>query len=285
MSPSRVASVAAVAAVTLAACGRAPPPTAIQKEPERVVAPPEPPEVVVETPRAPAALAAQGDLLPRIPDECEPNEVRWCGSRLPAAWPNPHRPLVMRCVKTSAGNYVFSREDCATPLVLAFDGDAVAFSAPAGEFAIGPAARTEWVTARTPWLALDRDGSGCVEDERELFGPGADPSGRARSGFDVLAALDDDGDGWIDARDPAFARLVVWADRDQDRRCSAAEVTPLAALGVTALAVRAAPRPAHELAGSYEGETAPVSAVTGDGAPRRARLVDVYLAPLGRRDR
>lgn len=245
-----------------------------------MVARPEPPEVVVETPRAPATLAAQDDLLPRLRDECEPHEVRSCGQ---GPWPNPSRPLVMRCVKTMAGNYVFSREDCSTPLVLAFDGDAVAFTAPAGDFAIGPAARTEWVTARTPWLALDKDGSGCVEDERELFGPGADPTGSARSGFDALAALDDDGDGWIDARDAAFARLVVWADRDQDRRCSTGEVTPLAALGVTALAVRASPRPARELAGSYEGETASVVAVTADGAPRRARLVDVYLAPLPRR--
>ena len=197
--------------------------------------------------------------------------------------PNPSQPLTMRCARAPAGNFVFDRSSCNTPLVVAFDGDRVSFGAPAGTFAIGSSARTEWPSSRTPWLAHDRDGSGCVEDERELLGPAADPTGRARSGFDALALLDDDGDGRIDRRDVAFARLALWFDRDQDRRCIPEEMVPVERAGIVAIELAAAPARPPERAGSFEGETAIVTARGPDGAARRARVVDVYLAPLGER--
>ena len=69
----------------------------------------------------------------------------------------------------------------------------------------------DWVGAETPWLALDRNGNGLIDDGRELFGSMTElPDGRrAPNGFAALAALDDDGDGRITARDAAFARLLV----------------------------------------------------------------------------
>jgi hypothetical protein len=54
------------------------------------------------------------------------------------------------------------------------------------------------------YLAFDRNGNKRIDDGRELFGPA---SGH---GFRELAALDDDGNGWIDENDAAFAKLRVW---------------------------------------------------------------------------
>ncbi|HEY9194316.1 MAG TPA: hypothetical protein VIO81_15710 [Methyloversatilis sp.] len=53
-------------------------------------------------------------------------------------------------------------------------------------------------------LAFDRNDNGRIDDGRELFGP---TTGR---GFDELAALDADGNGWLDEADPAFAHLRLW---------------------------------------------------------------------------
>ena len=123
------------------------------------------------------------------------------------------------------------------------------------------------MSARTPWLALDRDGSGCIEQQSELFR------------FDELAALDDNRDGRIDAEDGAYERLVLWSDRDGDRRCVASELTTLRDAGVVALDVDFAPKPPHAF-GSHEGEVATMVYRADGGAPRRGRIVDVYLAPM-----
>lgn len=54
------------------------------------------------------------------------------------------------------------------------------------------------------FLVFDRNGNGCVDDGRELFGPSTG------DGFGELAALDADGNGWIDENDPAWSQLYVW---------------------------------------------------------------------------
>ena len=54
------------------------------------------------------------------------------------------------------------------------------------------------------FLALDRNRNGRFDDGSELFGA------RTGDGFAELAALDDDGDGWIDEDDAAFDQLSVW---------------------------------------------------------------------------
>ncbi|MDX5363504.1 MAG: hypothetical protein LPJ91_05055 [Pseudazoarcus pumilus] len=53
-------------------------------------------------------------------------------------------------------------------------------------------------------LAFDRNGNGRIDDGRELFGP------TSGNGFAELAALDSDGNGWIDEADPAFRQLRLW---------------------------------------------------------------------------
>lgn len=54
------------------------------------------------------------------------------------------------------------------------------------------------------FLAIDRNDNGRIDDGRELFGP------TTGNGFAELAALDADGNNWIDEADPAYAQLRLW---------------------------------------------------------------------------
>ncbi len=102
-----------------------------------------------------------------------------------------------------------------TPLVISFDDQPVAYTTGARfAFAAGEPVATDWPTAATPWLALDRDGNGRIDSGEELFGDHTVlPDGhRARDGFEALAALDANHDGRIDAADPAFGSLLLWGD-------------------------------------------------------------------------
>lgn len=145
------------------------------------------------------------------------------------------------------GQWTLDRSACpdsggstGTPLVLSFDRAPVAFTHPAGSFDVvgnGASVDTDWVAATTPWLAIDLDGNGTIDDGAELFGSMTKlPSGqRAEHGFEALAALDADGDGRITKRDPAFASLLTWRDHNQDRRADAGELSTLESEGVLAI--------------------------------------------------
>lgn len=216
---------------------------------------------VLSRDRRGAVVRLRESEFPPAVSECEPGEIGGCSS--PVERHARYGPFV-HCRRAPDGSWRWARAECNTPLVVAFDEGPVELTHPPGSFAIGLSERTEWVSAKTPWLALDRDGSGCIESHAELF-----------AGFSALAALDDDGDGRLDARDAAFASLVLWSDRDQDRRCTPDEIEPIASRGIAALDLTYV-TPPHSGLGSYEGERAPV--LTSSGG--RGRLVDVYLAPL-----
>jgi hypothetical protein len=171
---------------------------------------------------------------------------------------------------------------CNTPLVLAFDGQPVDFTRPAGAFdLVGQrlSVDTDWVGASTPWLAMDLDGNGRIDDGRELFGSMTElPDGtRAHNGFDALASLDVDGDGRITAKDPAFARLLLWRDADQDRRSEPGELESAAVAGLIAVELdyRDVPRCTN---GSCEVERARFVFRDAEGRERSGDVVDVHLA-------
>lgn len=196
-----------------------------------------------------------------VRDVCEIGARAYCFGRASSLPPGIGREptiLYKHCMRGPNGRAMWNDAECNTPLVVAFDTAPVEFTRAEATFAIGVSERTEWVSAKTPWVALDRDGSGCIESERELF-----------AGFDALAELDANSDGRIDARDPAFSELVLWSDRDQDKRCAPSELEPLSHR-IESLPLAYVKR-AWSVT-SYEGETAPL--------PRGARLVDVHLAPL-----
>jgi hypothetical protein len=168
-----------------------------------------------------------------------------------------------------------------TPLVLAFDGKRVSFTRAEGSFDLfghGTPVKNSWVGAETPWLALDRNENGVVDDGRELFGSMTElPDGTlAPNGFAALAALDDNGDGWITSADDSFDKLLVWRDRDQDRRSSSNELTKARDTGLVAIALwySVVPRCTE---GDCEMERARFVYIDG-GEERRGDVVDVHVA-------
>jgi hypothetical protein len=165
-----------------------------------------------------------------------------------------------------------------TPLVVAFHDQPIEFT-PGGTFAFAPGAPvgTDWPTATTPWIALDRNGDGTIDSGAELFGDNTVlPDGTtARNGFIALAALDANHDGRIDASDPGFASLVLWADRNGDHRSTPEELTPLGDVIVSIslddhVALRCDAR------NNCEGERAALRWRHG-GALHDGAAVDVYL--------
>jgi hypothetical protein len=96
------------------------------------------------------------------------------------------------------------RED---PLVLNFAGTAAELSNMTFKFDLHGNGQEINMRALQPgsgFLVFDRNGDGKVNDGRELFGA---VSG---NGFAELAALDDDGNGWIDENDSAYSSLYIW---------------------------------------------------------------------------
>jgi hypothetical protein len=192
-----------------------------------------------------------------LPKECKPYETSTCAS---LRVDGPPRPI--SCV-TDDGAWQFP--SCDTPIVLSFDGRAVAFVSVDGEFAIGHDTHT-WVDASTPWLAADFDGDGAIDDETELFGTATEHHAYA-NGFDALASFDDDHDGAITPRDGVWPMLRVWRDVDQNRRSSPDELATLADNHVVSLAL--------DYVAASEGE---VGAFTIDvGSKAKGRLVDVHI--------
>jgi hypothetical protein len=217
-------------------------------------------------------------------DECEPGQRVDCSYLLPPRRDGSHFPTVVGLCKR--GNDKIWRKVCeGTPIVVVFGSERVQFTRPKGNFAIGGFARTEWVPARTPWLARDLDGSGCIEDQRELFG--VTPGDAFKNGFEKLALLDTNGDGFVDVQDPGFESLLLWADADQNRVCDRAEMRTVSSAGVDRLSVRPAALAQRMGTGSYEGETTAFMFPRPGQRLREkkvayipGRLVDVYLTAL-----
>lgn len=173
--------------------------------------------------------------------------------------------------------------ECATPLVLSFDGGPVDFSAgeAAPVFAFDDASAgcaTDWPSA--PWLALDRDGDGHIAGGRELFGSGTRLTGgrTAAHGFEALAELDGNGDGTISAADPRFSELVLWSDHDGDRAGTPGEQVSIQGVGLVAIHLDFHRRGECDERGNCGRERAAFEFRGQDGGLRIGEVVDVYLA-------
>ena len=99
--------------------------------------------------------------------------------------------------------------------------------------------RTGWVGPNDVLLVWDRNANGTIDTGAELFGDFTPlPNGTlAPNGFAALAALDENGDGIIDASDPAFADLKLWKDADQNGQTGAGELIALAEAGIVSLSL------------------------------------------------
>ena len=101
----------------------------------------------------------------------------------------------------------------------------------------GFAERTGWVKPDDGWLVRDLNGNGTIDTGAELFGVDTvkRDGSKARDGFDALADLDANQDGWMDAKDAAFASLRVWRDLNQDGISQPGELQTLAQAGIVAI--------------------------------------------------
>ncbi|WP_437736033.1 calcium-binding protein [Sorangium sp. So ce1335] len=169
-----------------------------------------------------------------------------------------------------------------TPLVLSFDERPVEYlTAMTGAFdltGLGATIATDWPTATTPWLALDRDGDGVIGGGEELFGSATvlASGARADNGFTALRELDTDGDGRITARDEAWSRLVLWSDRDANRASSAGELEPVASRGLVAIELSYGRERRCDGRGNCEVERAAFTFSDG-AATRTGAVIDVHL--------
>jgi hypothetical protein len=179
---------------------------------------------------------------------------------------------------TSSSN---ERYTCTTPLVLSFDSGPVVFNRSNERFALVPGldAPTDWPSAATPWLALDRDGSGAIEDGRELFGSATTlgSGATALNGFEALAELDANRDGVVDAADPSFRRLLVWRDANADRVSQPSELVPAGCAGLVALELSYHDAARCDARGNCERERAVLRWRDAQGQPRVGAVVDVHL--------
>jgi hypothetical protein len=196
---------------------------------------------------------------------------------------------VAQLPSTSVAQYCreeFPAPTCETPLVVAFDGQPIDFAPASGDpfaFVPGEPAATDWPTATTPWIALDLDGDGAITSGAELFGSSTvlANGSRASNGFAALAALDANGDGILDARDPMFARLVLWSDRNGDHRSTPDELRPLAST-VTSISLAFTLDPRCNQRDDCEGERAALHWRDAAGVDHVGAVVDVYIPRRGR---
>ena len=101
----------------------------------------------------------------------------------------------------------------------------------------GVLTKSGWAGKDDALLVWDRNANGTIDTGAELFGDFTVlPNGTlAPNGFAALAALDANGDGVIDASDPAFHELKLWRDTSQDGQTGAGELITLADAGIVSL--------------------------------------------------
>jgi hypothetical protein len=222
---------------------------------------------------------ATGSCSEYAGDGCEPEEVYDCGySDITMS------DLSMTCsLDPDKACTTYWDNGCDTPLVLSFDGAPVEYLADRDHgFDLDGAQSlvTDWPTARTPWLAVDRDGNGSIDDGSELFGS-MSPLGsgaRARNGFAALRELDANGDGRLTPQDPGFSRLLVWSDGDGDRRSAASELASVSGRGLLSIDLAYTSGPRCDARGNCEVERASFTYRDAAGMERTGAVVDVHIA-------
>ncbi|WP_108820440.1 calcium-binding protein [Pseudovibrio sp. Alg231-02] len=130
------------------------------------------------------------------------------------------------------------------PFVLDLDGDGVeSVTAEDGVMfdlaGDGIKRGTGWVGADDGLLVRDINGDGQITDGRELFGDATVLSDgtTAEHAFVALQDLDDNGDGKLDASDPAWNELQVWNDENQDGIVQEGELKSLDELNIESIGV------------------------------------------------
>jgi hypothetical protein len=103
----------------------------------------------------------------------------------------------------------------------------------------GVAAQWPWVNSNAGFLAWDPENRQRIESGRQLFGS-VTWWLFWRDGYQALAALDDDGNGWLEGNE--LAGIVIWRDTNGNGVCDPGEIMSLRDAGIVRIAVRSAGR-------------------------------------------
>ncbi|MFO0601337.1 MAG: hypothetical protein U0228_38870 [Myxococcaceae bacterium] len=209
---------------------------------------------------------------PATPDQWDAYIENWVDSRCDGTVTTENGGATFTCLDSSNRRF-----QCTTPLVLVFEGDTALPLAGERRFAFVPGRpmRAAWPRAQTPWLVRDVNGNGRIDDGSELFGSSTRlGEGRtAKDGFEALAALDENHDGVVDRRDPAFAQLRLWTGDGA--------LVKLSARGVTSLDVKPAKHVACDGRGNCERGRSRFGSASGGGVVVDLWLRTVSLSPRG----
>lgn len=220
-------------------------------------------------------------------DACTPEETRECISGFLQSDGSYARGtercnLVEGCKTEWSGFCEYN-----TPIVLSFDGSEPKMVAePLHQFDLGggKGVVTDWVSAATPWLTMDRNGNETIDDGTELFGsmtPLA-AGGRGRHGFTALRELDADGDGALTPLDPSFEKLGLWRDANTDRSSTAGEMVSAANARIIAIDLAFVSAPVCDDRGNCAVERAPFYWLDEHDAIRTGSAIDVHFAAQSR---
>lgn len=159
------------------------------------------------------------------------------------------------------------------PLVINFSGGAAQLTDQFFRFDLdgdGQQENLPTLASGSGYLFFDRNGDGVVNNGKELFGPATN------NGFSELAALDEDGNGWIDEADAAFSQLGIWRQRPNGE----SEYSSLkeAGIGALALAHLATPNNLRGNAMQLLGEVRSSGlALSEDGRPLAMQQIDLVV--------
>jgi len=96
-----------------------------------------------------------------------------------------------------------------------------------------------WVNSDAGFLAWDPENRQRIESGRQLFGS-VTWWMFWRDGYQALAALDDDGNGWLEGNE--LAGIVIWRDTNGNGVCDPGEIISLRDAGVVRISVRSTGR-------------------------------------------
>ena len=189
-----------------------------------------------------------GRLAPRF--ECGDAIVRILKRKIPAEKPgiwtwlfgkDPYRAErreLARLEKAMSG----PRSIAISPIVFSLAGPASLSALLAPELDVkfnldgsGLARHWPWVKPDTGILVWDPQHTGAIISGTQLFGS-VTWWFFWSNGYQPLAALDDDGDGWLSDRE--LSGIAVWRDKNQNGVADPGEVIPATARGIRRIAVR-----------------------------------------------
>ncbi|MDR2084144.1 MAG: hypothetical protein LBP67_04030, partial [Bacteroidales bacterium] len=131
-----------------------------------------------------------------------------------------------------------------SPLILDLNGDGIKttsltngvfFDYDGNRFA----EKTGWVDPSDALLVRDLDNNGLIDNGGELFGDNTilNNGQKAANGFEALAELDSNRDGWVDQNDEAWNALKLWQDINSNGIVDEGELAVLEDAGISGLQV------------------------------------------------